>query len=67
MMGNILTASAKLLVKLHSQGSRSIDLTADSFTIGRKPDNDLPIDDHTVSSRHAPRSCGCNRCISSKT
>jgi pSer/pThr/pTyr-binding forkhead associated (FHA) protein len=53
MMGNILTASAKLLVKLHGQGSRSIDLTADSFTIGRKPDNDLPIDDHTVSSRHA--------------
>ena len=53
MMGTILTASAKLLVKLHGQGSRSIDLTADSFTIGRKPDNDLPIDDHTVSSRHA--------------
>ena len=53
MMGNILTDSAKLLVKLHAQGSRSIDLTADSFTIGRKPDNDLPIDDHTVSSRHA--------------
>ncbi|HEX5550037.1 MAG TPA: FHA domain-containing protein [Nitrospira sp.] len=53
MMGNILTDSAKLLVKLHGQGSRSIDLTADSFTIGRKPDNDLPIDDHTVSSRHA--------------
>jgi len=53
MMGNILTASAKLLVKLHGQGSRSIELTADSFTIGRKPDNDLPIDDHTVSSRHA--------------
>jgi pSer/pThr/pTyr-binding forkhead associated (FHA) protein len=53
MMGNILTASAKVLVKLHGQGSRSIDLTADSFTIGRKPDNDLPIDDHTVSSRHA--------------
>jgi len=52
-MGNILTDSAKLLVKLHGQGSRSIDLTADSFTIGRKPDNDLPIDDHTVSSRHA--------------
>ena len=52
-MGNILTDSAKLLVKLHGQGSRSIDLTADSFTVGRKPDNDLPIDDHTVSSRHA--------------
>ena len=53
MMGNILTDSAKLLVKLHGQGSRSIDLTADSFTIGRKAENDLPIDDHTVSSRHA--------------
>ena len=52
-MRNILTDSAKLLVKLHGQGSRSIDLTTDSFTIGRKPDNDLPIDDHTVSSRHA--------------
>jgi pSer/pThr/pTyr-binding forkhead associated (FHA) protein len=53
MMGNALTDSAKLLVKLQGQGSRSIDLTADSFTIGRKPDNDLPIEDHTVSSRHA--------------
>ena len=53
MMGNALTASAKLLVKLHGQASRSIDLTADSFSIGRKPENDLPIDDHTVSSRHA--------------
>ena len=52
-MGNILTDSAKLLVKLHGQGSRSIELTGDQFTIGRKPDNDLPIEDHTVSSRHA--------------
>jgi pSer/pThr/pTyr-binding forkhead associated (FHA) protein len=52
-MANIVTDSAKLLVKLHGQGSRSIDLTADTFTIGRKPENDLPIDDHTVSSRHA--------------
>ena len=52
-MGKTLTASAKLLVKLHGQGSQSIELTRDSFTIGRKADNDLPIDDHTVSSRHA--------------
>ena len=52
-MGNIVTDAAKLLVKLHGQGSRSIDLARDSFTIGRKADNDLPIDDHTVSSRHA--------------
>lgn len=52
-MGNTVTDSAKLLVKLHGQGSRSIDLTEDRFTIGRKADNDLSIDDHTVSSHHA--------------
>lgn len=52
-MSKTLTESAKLLVKLHGQGSQSIELTRDSFTIGRKADNDLPIDDHTVSSRHA--------------
>jgi pSer/pThr/pTyr-binding forkhead associated (FHA) protein len=52
-MGTIVSEQAKLLVKLHGRGSRSIDLTGDSFTIGRKAENDLPIDDHTVSSRHA--------------
>ena len=52
-MGDTVTIPAKLLVKLHGQGSRSIDLTEDSFAIGRKSDNDLSIDDHTVSSRHA--------------
>jgi pSer/pThr/pTyr-binding forkhead associated (FHA) protein len=52
-MGNIITGSAKLLIRLYGQGSRSIDLITDSFTIGRKGDNDLSIDDPTVSSRHA--------------
>ena len=52
-MANTVSDSAKLLVKLHGHGSRSIELMGDSFTIGRKADNDLPIDDHTVSSRHA--------------
>ena len=52
-MADIITDSAKLIVKLHGQGSRSIELTGSQFTIGRKPDNDLPIEDHTVSSRHA--------------
>jgi pSer/pThr/pTyr-binding forkhead associated (FHA) protein len=52
-MGNIVTEAVKLIVKLQGQGSRTIELTSDSFTIGRKADNDLPIDDHTVSSRHA--------------
>ena len=45
--------SAKLLVKIQGQGSRTIDLGRDSFTIGRKVDNDLALDDHTVSSHHA--------------
>jgi pSer/pThr/pTyr-binding forkhead associated (FHA) protein len=52
-MDHIVTDWAKLLVKLQGQGSQSVDLTGDSFTIGRKADNDLAIDDHTISSRHA--------------
>lgn len=49
----IVTNSAKLLVKLQGQGSTLVELERDSFTIGRRPDNDLTIEDHTVSSRHA--------------
>lgn len=52
-MAQTITDSAKLMVKIQGQGSRTIDLAQDSFTIGRKSDNDLAIDDHTVSSRHA--------------
>ena len=52
-MHDIVTAPAKLLVKLQGQGSRTVDLTRDNFTIGRKADNDLSIDDHTVSGHHA--------------
>ena len=51
-MGTV-TNSTKLLVKLQGQGSTLVELERDSFTIGRKPDNDLSIEDHTVSSRHA--------------
>jgi pSer/pThr/pTyr-binding forkhead associated (FHA) protein len=49
----IVTNSARLLVKLQGQGSTLVELERDSFTIGRRPDNDLTIEDHTVSSRHA--------------
>jgi pSer/pThr/pTyr-binding forkhead associated (FHA) protein len=52
-MGYTTLESAKLLVKLHGQSSRTIDLVRDTFTIGRKVDNDLVIEDHTVSSHHA--------------
>lgn len=52
-MPHTATVHAKLLVKLHGQGSRTIELVADSFAIGRKADNDLAIDDQTISSHHA--------------
>lgn len=53
MMPHTVTARAKLLVKLHSQGSRTIDLVGERFVIGRKADNDLAIDDPSISSHHA--------------
>lgn len=52
-MAQTITDSAKLLVKIQGQGSRTIDIAQDNLAIGRKSDNDLVIDDHTVSSRHA--------------
>ncbi|HEY7534211.1 MAG TPA: FHA domain-containing protein, partial [Nitrospiraceae bacterium] len=52
-MPHTVSAQAKLLVKLQGQGSRILDLATDSFTIGRKADNDLAIDVQTISSRHA--------------
>ncbi len=52
-MPHTANAHAKLLVKLHGQGSRTLELVADSFAIGRKADNDLAIDDQTISSHHA--------------
>ena len=44
---------AKLLVKLHGKGSRHIELTLETLTIGRKPDNTLIIEDPAVSGHHA--------------
>lgn len=52
-MAHIVTDNARLLVKLQGQGSRTIDISGDRFTIGRRTGNDLPIDDHTVSGQHA--------------
>jgi len=52
-MANTTTSSATLLVKLHGQGSRTLDLSKDQFTIGRKSDNDLVIEDQSVSGHHA--------------
>lgn len=52
-MPETLTQPAKLLVKLHGNGSRDIALAHEALTIGRKPDNTLPIDDPAVSGHHA--------------
>ena len=52
-MSHTIAVHAKLLVKLQGQASRTIDLTSDSFSIGRKAGNDLTIDDQAVSGQHA--------------
>lgn len=52
-MRETLIQPAKLLIKLHGKGSRDIELTQETLTIGRKADNTLPIDDPAVSGHHA--------------
>ena len=52
-MPETLPQPATLLVKLHGQGSRHIELTHETLTIGRKTDNTLAIEDAAVSGHHA--------------
>ena len=52
-MPETLPQPATLLVKLQGQGSRHIELTVETFTIGRKPDNALVIEDPAISAHHA--------------
>ncbi len=52
-MPETLPQSPKLLVKLQGKGSRNIDLTLETLTIGRKADNTLVIEDPSVSGHHA--------------
>ncbi len=52
-MPETLPQPATLLVKLHGQGSRHIELTHETLTIGRKADNTLVIEDAAVSAHHA--------------
>lgn len=47
------TDQATLLVKLHEKAAEERPLSNEVFTIGRKPDNDLAIDDSAVSGHHA--------------
>jgi len=52
-MSKTLPHPATLLVKLHGQESRHIELTDETLTIGRKADNALAIEDAAVSGHHA--------------
>ncbi|MBI3355431.1 MAG: FHA domain-containing protein [Nitrospirae bacterium] len=52
-MPDMTTRRATLLVKLRNRSSQELDLASDSFTVGRKSDNDLAIEDPAVSAHHA--------------
>jgi pSer/pThr/pTyr-binding forkhead associated (FHA) protein len=52
-MPDTTTQRATLLIKLHDSSSQELELTADSFTVGRKSDNALHIEDPAVSGHHA--------------
>ena len=52
-MPETLPQPATLLVKLHGKGSQHIELTLERFTIGRKADNTLAIEDPAISGHHA--------------
>src|SRR5262245_23894715 len=42
----------KLLLKFNAAVIKEIPITKDTLTVGRKPDNDIVIDNPAISSRH---------------
>ncbi|MCG6537404.1 MAG: FHA domain-containing protein, partial [Syntrophales bacterium LBB04] len=44
---------AKLILKFKEAVLKDIPLEKDEMSIGRKPENDIPIDNQAVSGRHA--------------
>lgn len=52
-MPEVIAAHAKLLLKSKEVAIQEIDITKPTFTIGRNPDNDVVVDDPTVSGHHA--------------
>jgi len=52
-MQDAIVQRAMLLIKLHERVSQELELASESFTIGRKSDNDLVIEDPAVSAHHA--------------
>lgn len=52
-MQDTTTQRATLLIRLHEKPSHELEIASDCFTIGRKSDNDLVIEDPAVSAHHA--------------
>ncbi|BCA57013.1 hypothetical protein W02_41530 [Nitrospira sp. KM1] len=52
-MGLSTAAHATVLVKLDGQTAHPLEIADGGLTIGRRSDNDLSVDDHTVSAYHA--------------
>jgi pSer/pThr/pTyr-binding forkhead associated (FHA) protein len=52
-MSDAMNQAPQLLVRAPQGGTREVDVSRTPFTIGRKPDNDLPLEDPAVSGHHA--------------
>ncbi len=52
-MPEVMTPQAKLLLKSKDAAMQEIDITIPTFSIGRKQDNDLVLDDPAISGHHA--------------
>ena len=52
-MSEVMTQGPKVILKFNESILKEIEITQPSFTIGRRPDNDLVIDHAAVSGRHA--------------
>src|SRR5881296_636535 len=53
VMSEVMTQGPKVILKFNESILKEIEITQPSFTIGRRPDNDLVIDHAAVSGRHA--------------
>jgi pSer/pThr/pTyr-binding forkhead associated (FHA) protein len=52
-MQDTTTQRPTLLIRLHEKPSQELEIASECFTIGRKSDNDLVIEDPAVSAHHA--------------
>jgi pSer/pThr/pTyr-binding forkhead associated (FHA) protein len=52
-MSDVSAHGPKIILKLNESVLKEVEIKQDQFTIGRKADNDLVIDNSAVSGRHA--------------